>query len=468
MIVDGDGRFPVAVHAVPAVVQPVEIPREGALGQLALRRVDDIVVHAAEVDLLKHITAHGRERRVERIGVVGAGVVRLIGAVFAEHRVERVALRVRHLSAEEIRAVVRELDLDQVVLEGSLGRAPLDGVDGLIGIVFICAHKRLIAGDIDGDRRHDEVQSIAVDIAREPGFSRLGGAEVQRTRVPGDRDGVAVSCVTHQVHAHLRGQARFEEQIRIEGAGDGAAVCLGHRRALGAHIVHRDACDGYVGRTCQAPRLEQAEQALARVTRVSVGRHQVVRVDGEDICLRQSVRRAVAEGDSGRRCTTVVDAVQGLAAERRFLRIDHELYRLDAGRDLSAVVEAVHRRLRIQVNVDVERRIGRVAVVACKGGQQRADEERQIAERVLGTFKRIEQRTIVAARQTLTSRRAHIAERDHVEEQPHQKPERERFCIRLKDCDLALRLLGGSEVVHIVHAVDLAEDVGDHIATGIA
>ena len=267
MIVECDGRFPVAVHAVPAVVQPVEIPREGALGQLALRRVDDVVVRAAEADLLKHITAHGRERRVERIDVVGAGGVLLIVAVFAEHRVERVALRVRHLSAEEIRGAVRvrELDLDQVVLEGSLGRAPLDGVDGITGIVFICARKRLIVGDIDGDRRHDEVQGIAVDIAREPGFSRLGGAEIQRTRVPSERDGVHLARVAYQADARLRGQTcasracGADQQIRIQGAGGDSCAVLGDGRVLGAHVVHRDAVSRDIKGCAQLIRLEQVE-----------------------------------------------------------------------------------------------------------------------------------------------------------------------------------------------------------------
>ena len=324
--------------AVPAVVQPVEIPREGALGQI--QRVVDVSVTIAEHDVRgaahrdgRHIPlgvrgVGGIERHgvghgggdvvvVRRSAVLDAYVVEAVDrrhagdiavrirrrgglehvdvVALAEHRGERVALLVRPLRAEHI-AAASEPDVDELLGQSRV-RLPADVDRVALAAVrnFVDAVEGLIAGDIDGDRRHDEVQGIAVDIAREPGFSRLGGAEIQRGSVPDDGN-VVSACGINQLHICACGQ-EFEQEVRrqvLVGRGDvgGPAVAVAHLefRLARCGVGHHDLkLIDIVGGAADAVRLQSAaidiasfkefKKPLTRINQIVCSGRHVQRID---------------------------------------------------------------------------------------------------------------------------------------------------------------------------------------------
>ena len=340
LIVDADLDGVIAArripaHAVPAVVEVTEIPREAAHGHDLLARdrqcgIDDVVVDAATVDHHRFaVTVIHQQRLVGGIDGIRAAQL-LIAAAAPAHRVSYAALRIRERGAEHTAARL-EGDVDEVgQARCRCARAAVHSERERFGITrAVVRHTAdlLVVGDVDGDLRHHEVHRIAVHEARKthsavhavaiadlckPASVALVvcvvvlkgvvhdvvGGVVDGARIPHDGNGVRMSLIiitlAHKVNTCLLGQMR-DEEIRIERtfADLGIGIRPIHRSRLAAHVGDLDgefvdrhgvlAHGRQQGIIRQSVRLQQLEHTLPRIG--AVARGQVARVDGQHICL---------------------------------------------------------------------------------------------------------------------------------------------------------------------------------------
>ena len=453
LIVDADLDGVIAARriparAVPAVVEVTEIPREVAHGHDALRcGINDVVVNAATVDHHRFaVTAILQQRLVGGIDGIRAAQL-LIAAAAPAHRVSYAALRIRERGAEHTAAARLEGDVDEVG-QARCARVAVHlecELCALTRAVVIHLAGLLIVGDVDGDLRHHEVHRIAVHEARKthgavhavaiadlckPALVALAvsvavlkevvhdvvGCVVDGARIPHDGNGVRMSIIiitlAHKINTCLLGQMR-DEEIRIERtfADLGIGIRPIHRSRLAAHVGDFDgefvdrhgvlAHGRQQGIIRQSVRLQQLEHTLPRIG--AVARGQVARVDGQHICLHQisfvsAVVAAVLDHDIGDKITIIIDAIQCLAVTHIFLGIDHKFDRLNAGSNFSAVCTiTIHVRLGGKIDIDVKRWIGRVVIIG-EGGQQRRNQDCQVAKGVFRAFYRIKQCAICLPR----------------------------------------------------------------------
>ena len=154
-------------------------------------------------------------------------------------------------------------------------------------------------GDINGYLRHNQVEGIAVDIAREPVVAR-GCREIDRTRIP-DYGDCVLAIRVKQLHGGSGGESVDYEltvQCLVRVADNGAGVAhrtVGvvspariHGRGLRRGIVHHD---GEVGLALVKQRLSGSsvqcahkavslEEFKQSTTRIYIGTfHKVARLD---------------------------------------------------------------------------------------------------------------------------------------------------------------------------------------------
>ena len=494
LIADAYGDGLAAVRAVPAVVKPVEIPRECAHGQSL--RIGDVCTAVAQHSI--RCVAHDYIRPVGvgcigridgdgvgvRLGVLDVDVietkfrshrdiafsVRRCGGLehvdrvaVAQHRIERIAREFVHsLLAEHIAIAVAEPDVDEVVRDRGVAARPVEGDRSTLAAVahFIDTLEVLAVRDVDGDHRHDEVQSIAVDIARKPVvFLKRGGAEVQRTRIP-DEDDILLRRGADKVHScRLRQAESVHQPITVERACADNIVAVVSRRALGADVINDDLINGQRGLRRTA-RFEQFQHSLAFISLVVGVDHQIARVDGKHPRIHHVLRSGtLIDGvvDLAFACNALTVRagviLHELSAVTVLLRIDHEFDRLDAWRDLLGAL-SVEGGFGRKVDVEVERRIDRIRVHAGKGRQQRRNKDGDVTE---SRSCQCTNTGGIVANNPITHAAYHIIE------QPFQQAQGQAAHVRIEQLHPALRLLLLGEIVHIGDAVQLFEEVGDDI-----
>ena len=504
-VAPAEGEFHLLHAAVPA--EGGVVPRELAHGEPARHpvtddEISDILVGHALVELAVHFhRARGAVRHLDKIRLVGgidgrsggglAGL--LIGDRHAlvAHSVknERTARRgpdrliafaghgILQRLAEEIAHVVLESDADDVGqrggvrprrVESELLRAPRAVRIVVVDISLDGGHG-VIVGQIDGHDRHDFVERVAVDMTRKTqsvlilgGFGRRH--EIDGRGVPDDVDALRrtrarITPALYAVRTDIgRTVAGVVDDSHIRG--DGKAVALGEQsavehaapllrtRAVGAAHDRRGALAGIADEYARGRAyrggfdFRETEQPLS-LQRGLGAVLEVARIDGEHISVGdvRDGRRAAACG--GAHGLAVVTLVLGA--------VDHELDRLDA-RSHDLVAHAVHAALRIQVDVDVERRRSHAVAHIRERRQQVAYD---IAE-------------VVKQRIQQTKETADAADRlpQHVEDQPLREREGHGADIGLEHIDLLLheRLalrLGG--VALCLYRLQFPEQVGDDV-----
>ena len=321
--------------AVPIVGHIAEIPGNRAHGQEAcgsnacrgIQRVDDAVLctavrrrhrHRRAVSLVLDTT---RIRRIE-LQCVGYRVAACdIDCRPFVSRTRGNAVRIECFLAEQILrgvrgiAECRQAHCTRAVIErgaeplGNLGRIAFECDLNFVGQLVLVGQRdvdvldravSVVIRHINGYLRHNQVEGIAVDIAREPVVAR-GCREIDRTRIP-DYGDCVLAIRVKQLHGGSGGESVDYEltvQCLVRVADNGAGVAhrtVGvvspariHGRGLRRGIVHHDGEVGLAlavkqrlsGSSVQcAHKAVSLEEFKQSTTRIYIGTfHKVARLD---------------------------------------------------------------------------------------------------------------------------------------------------------------------------------------------